>query len=217
MLQRILDWSEVWALCIPLFVINKQSVYLLKPIFVYVTIAFLMNLSGNIIADYKEELHLPEWLQQNTFLYNLHSILRYACFTIFFAGIKVPFVVKFNRYISEFLLLFIIINFSVFEKFNSNEHISGLLLSIEAFILLVYCISYYLHNLNEEQQNERYSADFWIVTGLSIYVVINFFVFLFYVPLIDSNIGLAEKIWDIHNIAYIVFCIFIAKGFYEGR
>ena len=57
--------------------------------------------------------------------------------------------------------------------------------------------------------------DFWVVTGLSIYVVINFFVFLFYVPLLTENPDLADRMWSIHNLAYITMCIFIAKAFYE--
>lgn len=218
-LQLILDWSEVWALLIPLFVIliNTKQPPFFKPVVWYVVAAFIINLCGNIIADYKNELHLPEWLQRNIFLYNLHSILRYTCFTWFFLLIKVPFVVRYSRYISILLLLFVIINFSIFEEFNSHEHISGRLLTIEAFVLLIYCIAYYLNIMGEDQQNEKYSGEFWIVTGLSIYVVINFFVFLFYESMIKSSMKLADRMWDIHNIAYIVFCLLLAKGFYNGK
>jgi quinol-cytochrome oxidoreductase complex cytochrome b subunit len=46
------------------------------------------------------------------------------------------------------------------------------------------------------------------------YVVINFFVFLFYVPMIDHNLALAINIWNVHNVAYIIFCLFITRALY---
>ncbi len=55
--------------------------------------------------------------------------------------------------------------------------------------------------------------DFLVVTGLSIYVVFNFFVFLFYVPMITENPDLANNMWDVHNAAYIILCILTAKAF----
>ena len=55
---------------------------------------------------------------------------------------------------------------------------------------------------------------FWIVTGLCVYVVVNFFVFLFYLPLLDVDFRLSVNMWNVHNIAFIIFCVFIAKGFY---
>jgi hypothetical protein len=45
-------------------------------------------------------------------------------------------------------------------------------------------------------------------------VVINFFVFLFYVPMIKQDLKMADNIWNVHNIANILLCIFITKAFY---
>ncbi len=56
--------------------------------------------------------------------------------------------------------------------------------------------------------------DLCAVTGLSIYVVASFFVFLFYVPMIKENPELANNMWDVNNVAYIILCIFITKAFY---
>jgi hypothetical protein len=74
---------------------------------------------------------------------------------------------------------------------------------------------YYLAKLRDEDDDLSRGPDFWVATGLSIYVVVNFFVFLFYVPMIDQNSSLADNIWNVHNIAYIILCIFITKAFYE--
>jgi hypothetical protein len=73
---------------------------------------------------------------------------------------------------------------------------------------------YYLTELKGEDDNLFNSAHFWIVTGLCIYVVINFFVFLFYLPMLNFDLHLAVDMWNVHNIAFIIFCFFIAKAFY---
>jgi hypothetical protein len=36
------------------------------------------------------------------------------------------------------------------------------------------------------------------------------------VPMINQNPALADNIWNVHNIAYILFCIFITKAFYAS-
>ncbi|CAN5184168.1 hypothetical protein BH20BAC1_BH20BAC1_14220 [soil metagenome] len=59
-----------------------------------------------------------------------------------------------------------------------------------------------------------HTKDFWVVTGLSIYVVTNFFVFLFYTPMLNTNLNLAMKMWNVHNTAFILLCIFISKAIY---
>jgi hypothetical protein len=76
-------------------------------------------------------------------------------------------------------------------------------------------MQYYLSKLKNEEDDVTNGADFWVVTGLAIYVVINFFVFLFYVPMLQQDVTLAINIWYLHNVAYIVLCIFITKAFYE--
>lgn len=113
-----------------------------------------------------------------------------------------------------FSVIFIIINFSLFEHFLNPEHLSGNLLSAEAYLLLAYCMQYYLAELRDDGDDLASGPYFWVVTGLSIYVVVNFFVFLFYVPMDSTNGKLADNMWDVHNIAFIIFCVFITKAFY---
>ncbi len=76
----------------------------------------------------------------------------------------------------------------------------------------------YLSNLKNENDAIMSGADFYVVTGLSIFVVTNFFVFLFYDALMeDSRIKkdwhVADNMWSVHNVAYIVFCLLQAKAF----
>jgi hypothetical protein len=210
-----LNWSEVWALLIPLLIllfVKRQQPPFLKPVINYLWLALILNLSADAIADFK--IYLPAWLQSNNFLYNVHSVVRFLCFSYFFIFYRNSGRISLKKILPVLFIAFLIINFSLYENFVNQQHLSGSLLAIESYLLLVYCMHYYLLQLQNEVENWASAKDFWIVTGLSAYVVINFFIFLFYVPMIKESPFLAGKMWDIHNIAYIFFCILIAKAFY---
>ena len=217
--ELIFNWSEVWALLIPLFFLmfrNKQPA-LITPVVVYLCLAFLLNLFGDIIADFKRPYHFPVWLQSNNPIYNLHSVVRFACFSYFFITLPQPQFKTLKKIIAGVFILYFIIDFTFFENFFYPNHLSGNILSAEAYLLLIYGMLYYLSVLNDEDDDTAFKGPvFWIVTGLSIYVVINFFVFLFYVPMITQNLVLALDIWNVHNAAYIILCLFIARALYAN-
>jgi hypothetical protein len=215
-LESIIDWSEVWAPLIPLLflIFGHKPPALLKPVIVYLLLALVINLFGDIIGDFKKTYHFPVLLQSNNPLYNVHSVIRFACFSYFFISIQRPLFTNFKKIIVLVFLLYSIVDFTFFESFFYPGHLSGNLLSAEAYLLLIYCMLYYLAVLNDEDDTAFKGPVFWIVTGLSLYVVINFFVFLFYVPMITQNMALANEIWDVHNVAYIILCLFITRAFY---
>lgn len=212
--QFLLDWSEVWAPLIPIifYLFNRNQPQYLKPVIFYLFFAFIINLTGNIISDFKS--YLPSWMQSNNPLYNVHSIVRFVCFSNFFLALNQTSFKRIKSILIILSFLIVVSNFSLLEDFGNTEHLSGNLLAGEAYILLVFCILYYLSKLKDEEIEISSGPDFWVVTGLGIYVVINFFVFLFYVPMIVHDSLLAERIWNVHNIAYILLCIFITKAFY---
>ena len=214
-LKFLLDWSEVWAPLIPLvfLLFKKNQPRFLKPVILYLVAAFLLNAVSDIISDYKA--YLPGWMQSNNPLYNVHSIIRFICFSYFFIILKQSYFTRLKYILPNLSLVIIIINFIYVEDFGNPDHLSGNLLSAEAYVLLIYCMLYYLGKLRDEVDDITSAADFWIVTGLSIYVVVNFFVFLFYVPMINQDGKLADNMWNVHNIAYIILCIFITKAIYE--
>jgi len=216
LLQWFFNWPEVWALFIPLAVLlfRKRQPTILRPIVIYLFIAFALNLFADIIADYKRLFHFPQWLQSNNPIYNIHSVARFACFSFFFLSVTRPSFSATQKIIVLVFLLFVIINFIFFENFFFFDHLSGNLLSVEAYLLLIYCMLYYLAVLNSDDEVFSRDPAFWVVTGLSIYVVVNFFVFLFYVPMITQNPTLADNMWYVHNSAYIFFCLFITKALY---
>jgi hypothetical protein len=216
-LLKILDWSEVWALIIPLIVLlfNRRQPTILKPIIIYLWLAFILNLSIDII--FLINVYYHKAVMSNNFLYNMHSVVRLVCFSLYFMQLPQATFTKFKKVLATVFLIFLVINFGFFENFFNYDSFSGNLLATEAYLLLVYCMLYYLSELKDDSKNLFKGPDFWVVTGLSIYVVINFFVFLFYLPMIDVDVDLAVNIWNVHNIAFIIFCLFITKGLYGSH
>jgi hypothetical protein len=214
-LLKLLDWSEVWAPLIPLSMLffRRNQPGFLKPVIVYLFFAFFINLAGDIIDRFKHDL--PAWMHSNNPLYNIHSVIRFICFSIFFTALGQTSFVKLRYILPAFSLVVILVNFGFVENFGNPDHLSGNLLAAEAYLLLIYCMLYYLAKLRDDEDDVTSGPDFWVVTGLSIYVVVNFFVFLFYVPMLNADVRLAINIWNVHNVAYIILCIFIIKAFYE--
>ncbi|MEO6404435.1 MAG: hypothetical protein ABIY51_05685 [Ferruginibacter sp.] len=213
-MQTVLDWSEVWALAIPVLAIllSKEQPRYLKPVIVYVWFALVVNVLIDGVWIFKS--HFPSWLQSNNPFYNIHAVGRFACFCIFFLQLPQNSFRRLKKALIIMSGLFIIINFIFFENFLNPDHLSGNLLAAEAYLLLVYCMQYYLSELRNDDEVIFQGPDFWIVTGLSIYVVTSFFVFLFYLPLLNYDPMLADRMWNFHNIAFIIFCIFITKALY---
>ncbi|WP_183559330.1 hypothetical protein [Mucilaginibacter sp. SP1R1] len=212
-IQIILDWSEVWALLIPaLILITKKQPAINKPVVLYVWIALFINIA--IDMTWKFRNWLPGDHNSNNYLYNLHSIVRFFLLSAFFIQLKQPFLVLLKKAVLVFFILFVIINFCFFEDFFDYWKLSSRLLSVEAILLLFYTLQYYLFKINENEDVDIVSNGFWIVTGLGIYVSINFFIFLLYNELTMRLQNFAISLWNVHNISYIIFNLFLAKDFY---
>lgn len=213
-IQLIADWSEVWALLIPLGMlwIYPRQPASLKPVILYLWVGLCINLIIDIIMTFKG--YFPHWLQSNNPLYNVHAVIRFIFFSIYFIRIPQSSFTLVKKLLTYFFVVFLFINFGFFENFFNPDSLSGNLLAAEAYLLLIYCMLYYLAELKDDAKNLFSGPDFWVVTGLSIYVVVNFFVFLFYIPMLNVDIDLAINIWNVHNIAFILFCLFLTKAFY---
>jgi hypothetical protein len=215
MLQQILDWLEVWALFIPLFVVftkSKQTGYL-KPIIIYLWLALIINLLANISWKFKAHYNLPIWYQSNTYFYNIHSVTRFFLFSWFFIKLKQPFFPTLKKIITVLFLIFLAVNFIFFQNFFDTRIISSRLMAIEAGFLLLYCLQFYLYLLKEEETSFSQLPSFWIVTGLSIFVVVGFPIYLFYEVAVEQNKYFIINIWIVQKVAFLIFCLFIAKAF----
>src|SRR5438552_10028389 len=183
-IREFFNWLEVWALLIPLTILltrKKKLPSYLKPIKIYVLAALVINLFAIIIwRRNKLGLHFPDWLLSNNFLYNTHSIIRLLLFSWFFILLKQRFMHRVKAILPLLFIGFVIVNFVFYEKYF-NDIFSSRLLTIEAVILMFYCLQYFIYLMLEERViSLKKQPGFWVATGLSIYVATSFFIFFFF-------------------------------------
>ena len=204
----------MWAVAIPLFIIiikKRPSYNYLYPVLYYLIVAFCINITIDVSWKYKP--FMPVFLKDNNFLYNVHSIVRLYFFIWFFRSIKLNLKKTFQNAVIYVSALCIIINFIFFDSFSQ---ISPIIFALEGFILLYYCVTFFLGILKKEEANTQFDPSLVIVTGLIIFEAVSFPIFLFFDTLMKESENSVFKVWPIHNIFYIVFCLFIARAFY-GR
>lgn len=211
-----LDWSEVWSLLIPLAILifRKSQPAYLRPVKYYVYLALLIN-SCVILIWLRNRYQWNLSIDNNNFLYNCHSIVRLLLFSWFFISLKQHFMHRVKIILPIIFIVFIVINFSLYENYLGRSF-SSRLLTVEAAILIFYCLQYFMYLLLEERHMPlKKQPGFWVAVGLGLYMAASFFIFLFYDYLVQQNRAFAISIWDVHNIAYIIFCICLARAFYE--
>jgi hypothetical protein len=222
-IHKILETSEVWALLIPLvfWPARKSAFKYLRPVKWFILFALFINTLIVLIYYFRKEWTAPYFLESNNYLYNLQSVVRFFCFTLFFILLPQRSLRLVKIGLTLAFVIFLVINFTFFEDFMYSESFSGRVLAIEVSLLLLFCMLYYFEILNDHpaktEETIHRPPSFWIVTGLSIYVVINFPIFLFYRAMLNQFVNFAVGIWDLHNISFIIFCIFLARAFYVAR
>lgn len=184
----------------------------MKPIKIYVWVALFLSALCYTVDIFFDVL--PKYLRTNTVLYNLHSLIRFLLFSWFFLQIKPHFFKKINHSIIALFLLIFIVYFSFFDNFFNKNYISSDMMSGESFFLLCLSMVYYLSILRSENPSFTNRKDFWVVTGLAIFCAINFYIFLFYKPLLDESIKVAINIWEVYIVALNIFIIFLSIAIY---
>jgi hypothetical protein len=210
-LQEILDWSETWALLLPMAVLtfSKQNKPMLKPIVVLVVASFALYFLIDFSWKFKYDLQLPKIFHDNRILYNITSLVRTLCFMTFFNKLRLPFKGNAPWLLPTVFLGFAFLDFIFLEKFTLFGNYLHL---AECIILLVYCLSYYIRILKSDQADVFHTPEFWIITGLTLYEAVNLPIFMNYGNISVSMKKFAVDLWSVHNIAFIVLCLFITKG-----
>ena len=213
-MKTILDYAEVWALIFPILFSWKafQATWPFKIVAIYVWGAFFINVMivcGHLYSDGFGGIFFP-----NLYLYNIHSIFRLICFSLFFIALMQPLLEAVKKLLPILCLILITINFFNYEDFFNPSTFSSRLFSLEMALLLFYCLQFYLFILKEDTPASP-SPTKWIVMGLFIYVIINFPYFLLFRTLIETdNLNFVKTMWYIHNVTYIVLCLYITKAFH---
>jgi hypothetical protein len=217
----LLDWSEVWALLIPLLVaiISRPAGENIRLLVWYVVLGFLLNVTAMLMQyNYLS----PRWMYidgmtNNNIIYNIHSIIRVLLFSWYIITIR-----KYNYSVilKTILLGYIVFLFINFIFFESIFYISSLLFAAESIVLLIMCMFYFFHSIQDESQlNWLKHPSFLVCAGLSFYEAITFFIFLFLYPLSqkDETLKFFVLTMRIYNITYVIFCILLALAFYRSR
>jgi hypothetical protein len=213
-IENLIEWSEIWILLFPLFAFfkNRMQPPFMQPVLIYLFIGFFCNIISVSMMPLLP--YLPKELRSNTLFYNIHSLARFICFVIFFFRLEQYDYRWIQKILVALFTIIFIIYFSFFDSFFNKKYISSDMMSGESFFLLFFCMLYYLSILKGDTPRFRQRKDFWVVTGICLFDVLNFFIFLFYKPLLEDNAKLADQIWTMHNIAFIIFILFITKAIY---
>jgi len=215
MFQFILDWSEVWALLIPLTIILflKSPDRVLDPIVIYVFVAFLLNTLATIMQQFYGQM--PAGLKNNNILYNLHSLARVFFFGWYFGRITTQRLALVNKGILMIYSVLVILNFIFFE---SPFFLSPRLFAAESIVLLFLCISFFLRSIQDESHtNWTSQPPFLIFTGVALYEAITFFIFLFIYPIFNKSPEFAQLCMQIYQVIFVVYCIFLALALRRKR
>jgi len=219
--QFLRDWSEVWALLIPLIIIliYKPLGRKVRPLVFYVIIAFLLNFLAVFVIEYY--YLAPLWLNEkgNNLYYNLHSFIMVVFFSWYILTIRPNKYVLLLKAFLAIYILFVLINFAFFEPtyLLSSRHFTA-----GSIVLLLMCLSYFFHSMQDDSQiNWIKHPSFIICTGVCLYQAVTFFVFLFIYPLYDDaynkNLSFAMLMMRVYQVVFVLFCILIAIGLYHYR
>lgn len=219
-IQFLRDWSEVWALLIPLIVIliHKPRGHSVRWVNWYVITAFIFNFLAIFMIHYYSLM--PSFLEQgNGIFYNLHSfvmVIFFGCFIISVREYKYKIIPKALLVI---YLAFVLINFTLGE---SPFILSTRYFAAGSIVLLLMCLNYFFHCIMEESPtNWLKEPSFIICVGLCLYEAITFFIFLFIYPLFNKtynqDLSFAFLMIDIYQVSFVIFCIFLAVGLYQYR
>lgn len=209
------DWSEVWALLIPLSIIiffkpgNKKT----APLILYVIAGFLLNLIAIFILEFH---HLvSSWVSNNNnILYNIHSFFRVVLISWYIITVRqyrFPMILK---SVVALYILFVFINFIFLEP---AIFLSTRLFAAESIVLLILCLNYFFRSIHDESQtNWLKHSSFLVCAGVSIYEAITFFIFLFFYPLSQKDVQFFVVTMRIYSITFIVFCILLALALHQS-
>ncbi len=217
-LQSISDWSEVWAFLIPLavFFIYRPITVSLRPVIIYLFIGFILNALATAIQLYTDDM--PEFMQRNSLLYNLHSIARVILFSWYIGKIntgRLPMLAKVVQYI---FFLFLVVNFSFFE---SIRELSKWLPAVEGLLLLFLCMYFFLRTIQDESGiNWTGKPSFLICTGIALHEALTIFIFMFITSqwvAYKVNLEFSLIIAEVYKIVFVIFCLLLAIAIYRSK
>ena len=192
------------------FVLCRKNRRLGEHICIVVYLCAQLLINGT--AKYWMYFHKNE---SNCFIYQINCcisvvILSVYCLIKYLPAFSKPVYRVF--YVSSVLIALTSLGFLVYYEDNRvfNSHSFG----FSALTISAYAVTYYYQRLlNPVIEKITYTRSFWFISGLFIYYSGSFFIFSTY--MVFTNLGNKHFsiLWSIHNVIFLIMCIFISKGF----
>jgi hypothetical protein len=97
-------------------------------------------------------------------------------------------------------------------------------ITVGSIVLLIMCLFYFFRSIVDDESSVNWlrHPSFIICSGLCLYQVITFFIWLFIYPLFNKNINydmnFAQAMMKVYQYSFIVYCLLLAIGLYRhGR
>lgn len=196
--------SIIIPLCIGLFNVRYFRRYDWN-IFIYLFMSGIINLVVSILA-YNKINNMP--------LFHIYTMLEFVCIILFFIALYNNRTYRIVAAIVVILFLFLaIINSIIVQSlFIFNTHSR----SLEALIIICYCIYYYYTQIKKEEL-VLYTAKNLYVTGFFIYFCSAFIIFM----MSNITLGISKELnwilWNIHAFMVLIMYVFISIGLYLGK
>lgn len=204
-------WIEVWPFLIPLsiFLFTKKNAKG-NILFIFTFISFLISLLANMIWQYSYAF--PVSFRNNNILYNLGSISRTVFPAVYLLQIETIKPLKFLRYLLFVYLTFLLINFIFFDSLfllSTNQHAG------ESILMLIICIAFFLHLIiDDEIYFNTVKPALILCTGISIYESINFFIYLFFYPVLKTDFKFSTKIYEASQYSFVLYWLMTGLAIY---
>lgn len=214
----ISDWSEVWALLIPLVVILRRPHRYREcmPLVIYILIAILLNIIAVLIQLYRDVM--PDYMQNNNLFYNLHAVARVYLFSWYIGLINQK---KFRTVTAVAIVLFSIFLAANFIFSESILELSKWLPVAETVILLLLCMKYFLFSIKDDSETDwTREPSFTACTAIALYVAATFFVFLFITsPWVAYKVNqqFALFIAEFYKVIFVIFCVLLAIAIHRSN
>lgn len=179
----------------------------------YLLSSFFILLGANYIAQNHDTV--PEIFNNNNILYNINAFLRVILvggYLVYHPNLKKY---RFLRYLLGIYILFAITDFVCIDSLFS---VSTIHFSATSLVLLTICLTYFLNSIIDEEENITVKDPALMISiGISLFESINFFIYLFFYPLIIVDFEFGIFTIRLFMYSFLVCNIFIALGFFYGR
>lgn len=119
---------------------------------------------------------------------------------------------RFLRYLLYSYFIFLLINFIFFDNIfylSTAQH------SAESILILIFSISFFLHLIiDDEADYKTVKPALFFSMGIGLYESINFFIYLFFYPVLNSDYNFATTIYDASQYSFILYWVMTGLAIY---